>query len=192
MSFSRTCASMNSRNGWVIATKASSWLILLSISGSRPFRQARSNVGAMTKRVMNSARLVSTRLAGVPCRPSPDRRKESATMNRVKLVTMIKRPGAIESTVRIATIWMTRPVADAPPPGSSALRSRVWARAAEIRTREKRGPRSRHASLDHHGSQYEFGHLAARTGGGAVSEVLSEIRQSDRTLNFCQRETVRR
>ena len=75
MSFSRTWASMNSRNGVVIATKASSWLILLSISGLRPFCQARSKVGAMTNMVMNSARLVSTRLAGVLCRPKPGPQK---------------------------------------------------------------------------------------------------------------------
>ena len=77
---------------------------MLSISGLRPFCQALSNVGAMTKNVMNSDRLISTRLAGVLCKPNPDRRKESATVNRVKLVTMISRPGATDRTVRIATI----------------------------------------------------------------------------------------
>ena len=58
----------------------------------------------MTKKVMNSDRLIRTRLAGVLCKPSPDLRKESATVNRVKLVTMISRPGATDRTVRIATI----------------------------------------------------------------------------------------
>ena len=37
--------------------------------------------------------------------PFADKRtNDSATMNRVKLVTMIRSPGAIESTVRITTI----------------------------------------------------------------------------------------
>ena len=65
----------------------------------------------MTKNVMNSARLISTRLAGALWTPSPDRRKDSAMMKRVKLVTMMSRPGATERTVSSATISMMRPLA---------------------------------------------------------------------------------
>src|SRR3984885_3030438 len=64
------------------------------MSGLSPFCQARSKVGAMTKKVMNSDRLMRTRLAGALCRPRPERRNESATMNCVKLVTIMRRPGA--------------------------------------------------------------------------------------------------
>jgi hypothetical protein len=42
-------------------------------------------------------------LAGVLCKPRPERRNEKATTNRVKLVTMIRRPGARERTVRRTT-----------------------------------------------------------------------------------------
>ncbi len=69
-----------------------------------PSRQARSNVGAITNSVMNSARDVSTMFGGVLCRPSPERRNDSATMKRVKLVTMMRRPGATDSAVSIAAI----------------------------------------------------------------------------------------
>ncbi len=86
----------------------------------------------MTKNVMNSDRLMSTRLAGALCNPRPERRNESATMKRVKLVTMMRRPGATESTVRIATISMMRPLAVAPPAGIKALRSTVCADAGAL------------------------------------------------------------
>ena len=46
-------------------------------------------------------------------------------MKRVKLVTMMSRPGATDRTVRIATICRTRAVADDPPAGMSWLRSIV-------------------------------------------------------------------
>jgi hypothetical protein len=46
-------------------------------------------------------------------------------MNRVKLVTMMRRPGATESTVRIATSSMMRPLAVAPPAGIKEFRSTV-------------------------------------------------------------------
>ena len=130
MSFSRTWESMNWRNGSVIAPNACSCEILLSISGCSPSRQALSKVGAMTKKVMNSDRLISTRLAGALCSPRPVRRNDSATVKRVKLVTMISRPGATESTVSTAAIWMMRAVAVAPPLGTSWPRSTVWAAAA--------------------------------------------------------------
>ncbi len=77
----------------------------------------------MTKNVMNNDRLMSTRFAGALWMPRPDRRNESAMMKRVKLVTMMRRPGATERTVKSATISMMRPLAEAPPAGMSALRS---------------------------------------------------------------------
>ena len=77
----------------------------------------------MTKKVMNSDRLMRTRLAGALCKPRPERRNDNATMNRVKLVTMMRRPGATESTVRIATSSMMRPLAVAPPAGTREFRS---------------------------------------------------------------------
>ena len=58
-------------------------------------------------------------------------------MKRVKLVTMMSRPGATDSTVSIATIWMMRPLAEAPPAGMRALRSTVCA---------ARGPSARSAT----------------------------------------------
>src|SRR5450631_3526332 len=81
---------------------------------------------------MNRERLIITRLGGELCRPRPERRKDSATTKRVKLVTMISRPGATERIVKIATNWMMRPVADAPPPGTSEPRSIVCALALAI------------------------------------------------------------
>ncbi len=44
--------------------------------------------------------------AGVLCRPSPRGRKEKAITKRVKLVTMMSSPGAIDNTVSSATYWM--------------------------------------------------------------------------------------
>src|SRR5208282_6824239 len=64
--------------------------------------------------------------------PRPERRNESATMKRVKLVTMMRRPGATDSTVRIATISMMRPLAVAPPAGIRALRSTDCADAGAL------------------------------------------------------------
>src|SRR5271169_4060398 len=87
---------------------------------------------------MNSARLVSTRFAGVLCKPRPDLKNDSATTKRVKLVTMIRSLGAIESTVRIATICTTRAVAEDPPVGIRALRSTLCAWAAEAQTNDAR------------------------------------------------------
>jgi hypothetical protein len=52
---------------------------------------------------MNSDRLMRTRFAGVLCRPRPERRNESAMTKRVKLVTMIRRPGATDRTVSSRT-----------------------------------------------------------------------------------------
>ena len=68
---------------------------------------------------MNSARLIITRLAGVLCKPRPERRKDKAMTKRVKLVTIINRPGASDSTVSSATSCMMRPLA-APPTALNA------------------------------------------------------------------------
>ncbi len=78
---------------------------------------------------MNSARLISTRFAGVVWRPRPARRNDSATANRVKLVTMMSSPGATDSTVITAISWMIRPLVEPLPGGSSELRSGIWASA---------------------------------------------------------------
>ena len=141
-------------------------MISLSIIGFRPFCQARSKVGAMTKKVMNSDRLISTRLAGALCKPRPDLRKESATMNRVKLVTMIRRPGATDRTVSIATSWMMRPLAVAPPAGIKAPRSTVCASPVGLPP----GARGRrrcvslnHQSLDHQLATLPLVRAAARS-----------------------------
>jgi hypothetical protein len=56
---------------------------------------------------MNSDRLMRIRLAGVDCRPMPARRMEKAMTKRVKLVTMMRRPGAIDRIVSRPNIWMT-------------------------------------------------------------------------------------
>ena len=124
---------MKSRNGWLIATSALSCASVLSINGCSPSRQARSKVGDITNSVMNSASEVSTMLGGELCSPNPERKKESAMMKRVKLVTMMRRPGATESAVRTAAICSIRPVAEAPPVGSRAPRSTVCAAAADPR-----------------------------------------------------------
>ena len=79
---------------------------------------------------MKSARLIITMFAGVVCNPRPARRNESATTNRVKLVTMMRRPGASDNTVSSATSWMMRPLALPPPGGRSEERSGIWAAAA--------------------------------------------------------------
>ncbi len=55
---------------------------------------------------MNSARLTRIRLAGAFGRPSPARRIEKAMTNRVKLVTMMSRPGATDNTVIRPKSWM--------------------------------------------------------------------------------------
>ena len=73
---------------------------------------------------MNSARLIRIRLAGVVCRPSPARRKDSATTKRVKQVTMMSRPGATDRTVITTISWMMRPAALASPGGISEFEAR--------------------------------------------------------------------
>ncbi len=78
---------------------------------------------------MNSARLISTRFGGVVWSPRPARRNDSATANRVKLVTMMSSPGATDSTVSSAMSWMMRPLVEPLPGGSSELRSGIWANA---------------------------------------------------------------
>jgi hypothetical protein len=55
---------------------------------------------------MNSDSEIRIRLAGVDCRPMPARRIEKAMTKRVKLVTMMSRPGATESTLSRPNIWM--------------------------------------------------------------------------------------
>ena len=55
---------------------------------------------------MNSDSEIRMRFAGVDCRPMPARRIEKAMTKRVKLVTMISRPGATDSTVSRPNIWM--------------------------------------------------------------------------------------
>ncbi len=67
--------------------------------GLRPPSHALSKTGAMVNSVMKSARLIRMMFAGVEGRPSPDRRNESAMMNRVKHVTITSMPGATDNTV---------------------------------------------------------------------------------------------
>ena len=76
---------------------------------------------------MNSARLIRIRFAGVLCMPSPERRNESATMKRVKLVTMMR--GRARSTAPSAAgrSGRSRPVNAPSPAGRSAFRSRSGA-----------------------------------------------------------------
>src|ERR1700754_3309545 len=70
----------------------------------------------MTKKDRNSARLMITGLGGTPGAPMPVRSSDSATTIRVKLVTVISRPGARLSTVSISTSWMARAdIAPSPP-----------------------------------------------------------------------------
>ena len=49
---------------------------------------------------------------GVEARPMPERRMEKAMMNRGKLVTMIRMPGAIDSTVRRPKVRMIQAAAE--------------------------------------------------------------------------------
>src|SRR5580698_5943464 len=93
---------------------------------------------------MNSERLIITRFGGELCNPRPERRNDSATTKRVKLVTMISKPGATDRMVNMATNWMMRPVAEAPPPGIGDPRSTVWAFAAAlVRTSRRAATRRR-------------------------------------------------
>ncbi len=73
---------------------------------------------------------MSTRFAGALWRPRPERRNESATTNRVKLVTITRSPGAIDSTVISAISWIMRPLTEPLPGGSTWSRLKLWAVAA--------------------------------------------------------------
>ena len=76
-------------------------------------------------------------LAGVLCRPRPERRNESATTKRVKLVTMMSRPGATDSTVSKATSWMIRAAVLPPPCGNQGAEIGVCASAALVQHDKK-------------------------------------------------------
>jgi len=82
----------------------------------------------MTKKVMNRASEMRMRFAGVVCSPSPARRKASATMMRVKLVTMMSSPGASDSTVRATMSCTMRAVTS--PSGDLRASSRPGASCA--------------------------------------------------------------
>jgi len=56
--------------------------------------------------VRNSARLINTEFGGVCCKPMAERRSESTTTIRVKLVTMTRMLGARLRIVVMAMIWM--------------------------------------------------------------------------------------
>ena len=72
----------------------------------------------MTMAVRNSARLISTELGGVCCRPSAWRSSDSTTMIRTNEVVMITIDGASDSTVIRPTSCTTRSVRPAPVPRS--------------------------------------------------------------------------
>ena len=139
----------------------------------------------MTKKVMNSARLIRTRLAGAPWTPRPERRNESAMMKRVKLVTMMRSPGATDSTVSSATISMMRPLAEAPPDGMRALRSTVCAAAGDARTSAMAATAKRFIAPPACESRTRAPFL--RAGRRPLVEVLADIGQSDRTFELLQR-----
>ena len=116
------------------------------------------------------------------------RRKDSAMMKRVKLVTMMRRPGATDSTVRSATISMMRPLAEAPPEGISAPRSTVCAAAGGAARATASRERQPGASLDDQRTENELAHLSLRAGRGALVEVLADGLESDRPLELLQRD----
>lgn len=60
----------------------------------------------MMKSVRNKARLMSTELGGVCCRPNALLRKDSTTIIRVNDVTIIRMEGARLKTVSRAISWM--------------------------------------------------------------------------------------
>ena len=129
-------------------------------------------------------------MAGALCKPRPERRNESATMKRVKLVTMMSRPGATESTVRIATSSMMRALAEAPPAGMSALRSTVCAAAGRLAARSATAA-GLSVSLHHQSSDHERAHLPVAANRRPFIEVLADVLEPDRAFELAK-ETVRR
>src|SRR6476620_1368001 len=131
---------------------------------------------------MKSARLIITMFAGVVCNPRPARRNERATTNRVKLVTMMRRPGASDNTVSSATSWMIRPLALPPPGGRSEERSGIWAAAAVVRRATSRTRKTRF--IDDQGFYDQLVHLAARTDGCSLVEVFAQVLQAPRPFDL--------
>ena len=140
---------------------------------------------------MNSASEVRTILGGELCRPSPERRNDSATTKRVKLVTMMSRPGATDSAVRMAAICKHAPGGRSAACGQQraeidGLRYRKAGREQEKR---RRAPFS---SLQHQRLQQQFIDLAARAHKRPVAQILTDVLQADRRLVCRLTEMVRR
>ena len=128
--------------------------------------------------------------AGVVCNPRPARRNERATTNRVKLVTMMRRPGASDNTVSSATSWMIRPLALPPPGGRSEERSGIWA-AAAVGSKGDEQDKEGRVSLDDQRFYDQLAHLAART--DAARSLRSSRRYCrPRAPSICAGETVLR
>ena len=104
-------------------------------------------------------------------------------MKRVKLVTMMSRPGATESTVRIATSSMMRPLAVASPAGIKALRSTVCAAAGQLAV-SSAAPMQSARSLHHQCSDHEGAHFSAAPSHRPLIEVLADVFQSDRPFKL--------
>ncbi len=111
-----TWFSMNSFTGWAEALKACGSSILWSSSGLIPAWYEVWKVGAMIRAVRNRARLTSTALGGLCCKPSAVRNKDSTTVMRTNEVVMITIEGASDSTVIRPTSCTTRSVRPAPEP----------------------------------------------------------------------------
>ncbi|MNP19726.1 hypothetical protein D3C76_1122670 [compost metagenome] len=100
----RVCASMNPFSGTSARLSASCAGICSLRYGCSASLLILSNTGAMTNRVRNSARPISTWFDGVVCRPSAWRRMEKTMMIRVKLVISMTNAGMKLSAVMISRI----------------------------------------------------------------------------------------
>ncbi len=101
----------------------------------------------MIRAVRNRARLTSTALGGLCCRPSAVRSSDSTTVMRTKEVVMITIDGASDSTVIRPTSWTTRSVRPAPVPrlmlsAAAPPAAAAWANAKAGKIRAARVARA--------------------------------------------------